>query len=412
MHSLPSVPLLRAFDAVARTRSLTRAAAVLRRSQPALTIAMAKLEKGLDVGLLERGRSGAHLTEAGRILAHRTSRMFDRLDTALLDAAGAIEEQHLSDLFTDAQVRCMAALADHATVERAAEAIGITTASFRRTLQSLERLLARALLQPVVQGLGPTRQGAELARRVKLAVLEIAAGIEEIEIDRGRIRSRIAIGVVPLSATRLLSAAINDLLADYPEAGVTIAHGAYDPLLDDLRSARIDLLFGVLRLPEGIGDVIEVPLFLDPYVVAARKGHPLAGSRRLKLEDLARYDWIAPKTGTPRRQNLERMFKGYGVTPKIAIETSSLNVQRSLLLSSDRVTLLTRQEMEDQTSRGSLTALSFTPAIERGHDGIAMRRDWQPTSVQRKFLDLLVRRCRMTETDAPPDRARRLRANI
>ena len=393
-HSVPSLPLLRAFNAVAEQNSMTKAASVLHRTQPALTLSIGKLERLLEVSLLDRGRSGAHLTSAGTLLSRRTRRMLDRLDAAFAEITGAPAGASWPDRITDAQARALAVLADHGTIEASAEAVGVTAASLRRTIQSLERLVGKTLLQPVSHGVGMSKLGAEVARRTKLALGEIEAAIEEIEIAHGRIRSRIAIGVVPLSATRLLVLAINGLLAEYPDASVTIAHGSYDPLLDDLRSARIDMLYGVLRLPAWTDDVKEEPLFFDPYVIAVRKGHPLNRVRRLSLDVLASYDWIAPKLGTPRRQNLQRMFAGCARRPKISIETSSLDVQRSLLLSSDRATLLTRHEMEAETATGGLVALRFDPRVVRGHDGVATRIDWHATPVQSRFLELLRMHCR------------------
>ncbi len=391
--SMPSLPLLRAFNAVAETNSMTKAASVLHRTQPALTISVGKLERQLGVTLLERGRSGAHLTAAGALLAHRTRRMLNRLDEALVEVSGGPVGGDWPDRITDVQMRSIAALADHGTIEQSADRIGVTPGSLRRTIQLLERLVGKTLVQANAHGIGPSKLGAELARRTKLALSEITAAIEEIEIARGRIRSRIAIGVVPLSATRLLTLAINGFLAEYPDASIAIAHGGYEPLLDDLRSARIDMLYGVLRLPSGTTDVKEEPLFFDPYVIAVRTGHPLTRLRRLNLEVLASYDWIAPKPGTPRRQNLQRMFEDCAWQPKVAIETSSLDVQRSLLRSSDRVTLLTRHEMEAEAASSGLAALQFTPRVIRGHDGVATRTDWHPTPVQSRFLELLRIHC-------------------
>ncbi len=392
--SMPSLPLLRAFNAVAEHKSITKAAASLHRTQPALTISIGKLERLLGVSLVERGRSGARLTSAGILLSRRMRRMLDRLDAALAEIAAIPDGVSWAKRITDVQARSIAALADCDTIEQSAVEIGVTAVSLRRTIQSIERLVGKSLVQPVARGIGPSKLGAQLARRMKLALGEIAAAIEEIEIARGRIRSRIAIGVVPLSATRLLTLAINDLLVEYPDASVAIAHGSYEPLLDDLRAARIDMLYGVLRLPSWNDDVKEEPLFFDPYVIAVRKNHPLTKLRRLTLNALARFDWIAPKLGTPRRQNLQRMFEDCSWQPKIAIETSSLEVQRSFLLSSDRVTLLTRREMEAEAATSGLVALSFAPRVMRGHDGVATRIDWLPTPVQARFLELLRVHCR------------------
>ncbi|HEY2516250.1 MAG TPA: LysR family transcriptional regulator [Polyangiaceae bacterium] len=59
---------LRYFQAIAACRSLTRAAKVLRVSQPTLTIAMRRLEESLGTTLLLRDRSGVRLTATGEEL--------------------------------------------------------------------------------------------------------------------------------------------------------------------------------------------------------------------------------------------------------------------------------------------------------------------------------------------------------
>ena len=60
---------LRAFAAVARTGSFSRAGAELYVSQPAVSKHVASLEAELGTRLVVRGRRGATLTEAGRLLA-------------------------------------------------------------------------------------------------------------------------------------------------------------------------------------------------------------------------------------------------------------------------------------------------------------------------------------------------------
>src|SRR5262249_16339282 len=57
---------LQTFVSIARLGGVTRAAGQLHRSQPAITRRIKLLEDHLRAPLLERGRSGAMLTEAGR----------------------------------------------------------------------------------------------------------------------------------------------------------------------------------------------------------------------------------------------------------------------------------------------------------------------------------------------------------
>lgn len=65
---------LRAFAAVARHGSISRAAEELLLSQPAVSRHVASLERELGVPLLDRGWRGVTMTEAGRVLAEHVLR--------------------------------------------------------------------------------------------------------------------------------------------------------------------------------------------------------------------------------------------------------------------------------------------------------------------------------------------------
>jgi len=70
-----SLKQLRYFEAVARTRHFGRAAEQCAVTQPALSMQILELEKALGVQLMERSRNGVLLTEAGREIAGRATRI-------------------------------------------------------------------------------------------------------------------------------------------------------------------------------------------------------------------------------------------------------------------------------------------------------------------------------------------------
>ena len=61
--------LLKFFNEIADARSVTKAAAELSRKQPALSLALRRLEERLAVTLCQRGPTGFELTDEGRLLA-------------------------------------------------------------------------------------------------------------------------------------------------------------------------------------------------------------------------------------------------------------------------------------------------------------------------------------------------------
>ncbi|MDT4914213.1 MAG: hypothetical protein QOC66_3341 [Pseudonocardiales bacterium] len=76
------VTRLRVLDAVARSGSVTAAAAQLHYSQPTVSHHLARLEAETGAQLLQRVGRGVRLTEAGRLLADRAAEIVGRIDAA------------------------------------------------------------------------------------------------------------------------------------------------------------------------------------------------------------------------------------------------------------------------------------------------------------------------------------------
>jgi len=391
---VPSLRQLRAFEAAARLESVSAAAREVNLSQPGLTQSIHALEARLGTRLFHRRRSGCYPTPLGAVLLPRVRRFFDHIGAALRDpAAGSLspgrERRAAAPArVTGAQIRSLIAIAESPSIEAAARRLAISQPSLYRPARGLERELKRSLYQRTARGVTANAQGAELARRFRVALREIEYGLEEINAAQGAVVSRIAVGNIPHSGEPILSAAADALLRSYPAARVQVVDGHYEDLLNDLRAGKLDLMFGVLRRPAWALDVGEERLFANPYVVVAGARHPLAQAKRISVRELGRYDWIMPEPGAPRRQAFERMFAGLPRPPRVGIETTSLSIYRSVLAASDRLTLMSRLAARSPES-AALTVLPFrSPHLARA-DGVATRVDWHPTRVHLEFMGLL-----------------------
>ena len=206
--------------------------------------------------------------------------------------------------------------------------------------------------------------------------------------EHGHFVSRIAIGNIPHSDIHLLSAAINDLLAKYPDASVEVLDGHYNDLLTALRGGSVDVLYGVLRLPKWAFDCEEKFLFSNRYAVVARRHHPLRMLSKITIEKLSSYDWIMPPPDTPRRHAFEQIFKGRKSKPKVSVETTSTGVYRALLGASDRLSLFSGRDVKEYRSAGFEALPYHSPKFQR-NDGIAIRKDWKPTRIHLEFVERL-----------------------
>lgn len=393
---LPRLRQLRAFEAVARLQSITSAAAEINLSQPAVTQALAKLEQDLDQKLLERRHTGSFLNPSGELFVRRVRRFFSQLRSALCDpivGSPIADPLHVAVTETklrSSQIAALIAISESGSFELAARQLNISQPSLHRTARELEHILRRTLYDRHASGFTTTPQGTELARRWKVALRELEYGREELLAARGAKGSRVIVGSLPLASATLLARVVNKVSAEFPMARFQVFEMQYDHLITALRAGKIDFLYGVLRAPKGLRDVVEETLFHDPYVIAVRRDHPLLASPGpISLRDLARYEWIMPAEGNPRRTSFDKLFKALKTAPDVRIETHSVTIQKELLASSDRITLLTRRELQRDENALRLAQAPFEFDVRRSPDGVARRADWEPTQIQSRFLDLL-----------------------
>jgi DNA-binding transcriptional LysR family regulator len=213
-------------------------------------------------------------------------------------------------------------------------------------------------------------------------------------VAQGRSHGRIALGLLPLAGSVFIARALREVAEGYPDARVEAIEGSFDFLIEKLRSGGIDFIIGPVRNPDASLGVVETVLFSDPYSVVVRRGHPLTAQRRIRLQDLLDYDWVAPPLGSPRRAVYDGLFAELGREPRSALQTSSIGLTRALLSETDCITLLTHHESRAEQEMGRLTALPLAVPHPARHVQVTTRTDWLPTAVQVRFLQALQEQAR------------------
>jgi LysR family transcriptional regulator of gallate degradation len=398
MEANPSAPAnlrhLRAFREVVERRSISQAAEWVFLSQPAITQAIVKLEKDLGAELFERHSEGMRPTQAGTLFAARVDRALALLRTGTQDCLragadkGTRRERAADQSMTTTQLRALVAVASAGNFSLAARAIGTSQPALHRAARELESLLGVALFEKTSLGIALTRPGQLLVHATRLAFAELAQGYAEVAALGGRDTGLIVVGSMPLSRHVILPAAINALAQAQPDVRVNVVDAPYDELLHGLRHGELDMLIGALREPVPVEDVIQEPLFDDPLAIVARSGHPLAGKRRLTAQDLAAYPWVVPRRGTPTRDHFETLLQGHAPGGGL-VESSSIILICGLLAGSDRLTLISRQQILREEAQGLLTTLPYDMSRTRRPIGLTTRRDWRPTAAQSLFLGLV-----------------------
>lgn len=348
---------LRAFAAAVRLGELAAAADASGLTEPGIIQAIARLEALTGHNLMSREAGASGPSDAGLLLAARA-------ETALAAIAG-IREGSM------AQAYALVAFADGDS--RALEQV-----------VDLERRSGLLLLTATARGQRLTKHAERLATACRLAIVELQAALDELAVLAGRDQGNVRIAAHPAALARLLPEALARFIAEHPPVVIEVQPLAADSA-DRLRDGRIDLIVAIDGPALGGFDV--TPLAGDPFVIAARAGHPLAGPALPGPARLASQNWVLPAAESDERAAFDAIFIAAGLYPPAPgvtcpDATSALDLARRANL----LTLVGRTLVDE--SDGAMAAIG--PALEEGRRLVlAARTDWAPTPAQATFVEEL-----------------------
>ncbi len=390
---------LKLFESIGRLKSVRQASEECNLSQPAVTQALAKLEQRVGATLVERRASGSYLNEAGKIFLQRTQRFFAQTEQALIELGvpgGVSGAKAIANRLSRSQIRCLIAIVDHASFAKAAEMLGLSPASLQRATRDLEGNLRKSLFHRSAVGMLVGPQGSEFGRRMKLALQEIDWGIREIEAARGGFDTELSIGGMPFGGSILLASALDGFVRAYPQVKVRVTIENAPAVLRSLRCGGVDLVVGLL--PQVSDEELTSEAFAQtPFSVVGRPHHPLLRQGKVTIDDLLGYDWVVGTHGSSRRACFDKLFHGQR-KPRFPIATCALPGLPNLLAGSDRLTLMTSYELNQENAGLAeipFAAIDFVPTI-----GVTMRTDWLPTKLHRDFIEI-VRHQSVVGTELP-----------
>ena len=384
---------LRALVAIAEGHTVNAAARRLYRTQPAVSAALAELERELGQPLFERGQRGMSPTPPGRLLAARAAQGLDGLAVAaraggLPPAAATRVRQQASD----AQLEALGALVETGGFTAAARQLGVAQASVHRAVTSLARRLGAKLWNSSGRLVEPTAAAGGIALGYARYRSELRLAQDELREAQGRLDGQLLIGALPTARASWLPRSLVRTLRAYPEAGVLVVDGPYEEQLVALRHGRLDLILGALREPMPAADIEQENVFEDTLSIVVRAGHPLApgfdsARDRLTSPQLQKLRWLLPPVGTPARRCFQAFMRGRELTePPQSVECNSFLTIRAMLLETDYAAIVPTSQVASDAVRSGLKIMGPPLRGSQHPAGWTVRAGFRPTQLQRAFL--------------------------
>ncbi|MFO1400053.1 MAG: LysR family transcriptional regulator [Steroidobacteraceae bacterium] len=384
---------LRALVAIAEGHSVNAAARRLFRTQPAVSAALAELEREVGQRLFERGARGMRATEAGRILAVRATQGLRSL--AASARAGGLAPTAVGRVCqqaSDAQLEALAAVVEARGFTAAARQLGIAQATVHRAVATLARQLGVSLWTSSGRLVEVSAAAEGIALGYALHRSELRLARDELREAQGRLDGQLLVGALPTARASWLPRTLVRTLRDHPDAGVLVMDGPYEEQLLALRQGRLDLILGALREPALGVDIQQETVFEDTLSIVVRAGHPLApgfdsAADRLSSAQLHALRWLLPPAGTPARRCFQAFMRGRDLAERArVVECNSFLTIRAMLLETDYAAIVPTSQVASDEVRSGLKIMGPPLRGSKHPAGWTVRTGFRPTRLQQAFL--------------------------
>jgi DNA-binding transcriptional LysR family regulator len=219
------------------------------------------------------------------------------------------------------QLEYLVAVAEEANFTRAAARLHVAQPGVSAQIRQLERELGHTLLDRSTRTVQPTEAGAAVLPHARAALRAVANARVAIDELAGLLRGHLSVGTVAARGPVDLPGWLADFHRDHPGIEITLAEDSSERLIDSLNSGRLDV--ALIGLADTTPPGLAIEVVTDrPLVAIVGPGHPLAGCRGVRLEDLVSHPLITLPAGSGIRTALDAGFAAARLRPRIAFEAS------------------------------------------------------------------------------------------
>jgi LysR family hydrogen peroxide-inducible transcriptional activator len=255
------------------------------------------------------------------------------------------------------ELRYVVAVAEHRHFGRAARACCISQPTLSTQIKKLEAQLGVVLFERTNKSVRPTPLGDKVVGKARKV-------LDEIEDIRTLCRSDVqplcgprTLGVIPTLAPYLLPWLLPPLRRAYPALELVVVEDITERLIARLKERSLDV--AMVALPVAEIELIERPLFEEPFYVACPVAHPLARARAITLPELEREQVLYLADGHCLRDQALAICGGATNRQSGDFRATSLETLRQLVAAGLGFTLLPALAIPDQ--RQELPGVAVRP---------------------------------------------------
>jgi DNA-binding transcriptional LysR family regulator len=275
-------------------------------------------------------------------------------------------------------------VASERSFSSAAKKLHRTQPAVSQGIRRLEEELGERLFDRTSRT-GTLTEAGRLLQDYALRLMQIASDAEQAvrELQQVR-RGRVVIGANEAAVHTLLPF-IERFARAHPQALVEVRRVPSRQMATELLNRSLDC--GVLTFQPPDKGLQSIPLGRDELVLLTHPTHPLAGRRRVSLEEVGRQTVIAHNDPSPARERVLRLYERRHAPINIQIALPSLDGIKRAVESGLGVAVLPRRCALAEISRGQLAVVNVPGLGSSRQVRLVFRRSGELSHAAEAFLD-------------------------
>jgi DNA-binding transcriptional LysR family regulator len=269
---------------------------------------------------------------------------------------------------------------------RTAQALNLSQPALSRRIQKLEAAIGGLLLERTTRHVAPTAMGQELLPLVRRMLEEFDGSLFTFR-DPQRRGGIVSMACLPTAAFYFLPEVIRAFRIDHPEVRFRILDLTATEGLQAVSRGEVE--FGVNIMGASDPDLIFDRLVEDPFVLAVRKGHPLAEREDLTWADLAHQPLITVHRSSANRILLDSMLAKSGVSLRWTFEVTHLSTSLGLVEAGLGISVLPRMATPQGDHPFLVSRPIRDPEVSRTI-GVVRRRNASISPASTTFMNMLI----------------------
>ncbi len=205
------------------------------------------------------------------------------------------------------QLQYTISVADQGNFTIAAQKSFVTQPTLSMQVQKLEEELGVTLFNRNTKPITLTEVGEKVVAQAKKIIAEAQRMNDVVALEQGVVGGTFRLGIIPTVMPTLLPMFLKTFIKNFPKIDLKIEELNTENITRQLVEGNLDA--GIAATPLGNDQIIEKPLYYEPFVGYITNGHPLASIDHLEIEDLENTTLLVLEDGHCFRENVFNLCK-------------------------------------------------------------------------------------------------------